>query len=289
MAAATGKEILYLTDAARMQAEKERQNRADAEKVLRVMEYSEFEQMVQYHVAYDGQYDYIFAEDCGKLLKSDREPAHSALVYDFLMQAQRSAVVLVGANAKGLREYLLRSGKMPKENLFVLPCRKSLPRQLVFVQKERGKFTGAKLAQELLLRHRGERIAYFCGSKEKLRGTAKLLKEKVCCLGDDDSKAMPLTERPLLAVDGRKLAPGLHICGFMHVIVDLFEVDQMLCCLDSIAPGCPFSLYMIEYNGTQLRYLRSIFESQMQNLFLFEQMERGEVHSFCGSARILAS
>lgn len=54
MAAATGKEILYLTNAGRMQAEKDRLDRADAEKVLRIMDYAEFEQMVQYHVAYDG-------------------------------------------------------------------------------------------------------------------------------------------------------------------------------------------------------------------------------------------
>ena len=121
MAAATGKEILYLTNSRRMLAEKEQQNRADAEKVLRVMDYAEFEQMVQYHVAYDGQYDYIFAEDCRILLESSLEPAYSSITFDFLMHVQRSAVIFMGADAKALREYLLRIGKLKQENL--LYCR----------------------------------------------------------------------------------------------------------------------------------------------------------------------
>ena len=157
MAAATGKEILYLTNAGRMQAEKDRLDRADAEKVLRIMDYAEFEQMVQYHVAYDGQYDYIFVEDCRLLLESQREPAYSALIYDFLMQTERSAVILIGANAKGLQEYLLGSGKLKRENLFVL-ADQSAPEQVVFVQKERGKLTGIKLAQELMAQHPGESL-----------------------------------------------------------------------------------------------------------------------------------
>ena len=72
MAAATGKEILYLSDAQDMQKQKEEMARADADKALRVMSYAEFEQMVQYHVAFDGQYDYIFAENCRALLESRR-------------------------------------------------------------------------------------------------------------------------------------------------------------------------------------------------------------------------
>lgn len=170
MAAATGKEILYLSDAQDMQKQKEEMARADADKALRVMSYAEFEQMVQYHVAFDGQYDYIFAENCRVLLESRREAEYSALVLDFLLQAQRSAVVYIGANAKGLKEFLLRSGKLKKENLFLLPRQWEKLCKLVFVQKQRGKLTGARLVQEIMRTHPGEGILYFCASKEKNAG-----------------------------------------------------------------------------------------------------------------------
>ncbi len=121
MAAATGKEILYLTNSRRMLAEKERQNRADAEKVLRVMDYAEFEQMVQYHVAYDGQYDYIFAEDCRILLESSLEPAYSSITFDFLMHVQRSAVIFMGGDAKSASGVFAAHRQIEAGKSFVLP------------------------------------------------------------------------------------------------------------------------------------------------------------------------
>lgn len=93
MAAATGKEILYLSDAQDMQKQKEEMARADADKALRVMSYAEFEQMVQYHVAFDGQYDYIFAENCRVLLESRQEAEYSLWCLDlFAATAQRSGL-----------------------------------------------------------------------------------------------------------------------------------------------------------------------------------------------------
>ena len=287
MAAATGKEILYLTNAGRMQAEKDRLDRADAEKVLRIMDYAEFEQMVQYHVAYDGQYDYIFVEDCRLLLESQREPAYSALIYDFLMQTERSAVILIGANAKGLQVYLLGSGKLKRENLFVL-ADKSAPEQVVFVQKERGKSTGIKLAQELMAQHPGEGIAYFCGSKEKMRLAAKAFRTKASYFYGED---MPentcrvrdgklLFRQDVLVADGRSMKQGLCVQGMRHIIADLFDVDQILDCLNTLSREESICLYVIEYNGTQLRYLRGIYQAQAENLYWFEQMERGEGAEF---------
>lgn len=287
MAAATGKEILYLTNAGRMQAEKERQNRADAEKVLRIMDYAEFEQMVQYHVAYDGQYDYIFAEDCRQLLESQREPAYSALIYDFLMQAEHSAVIFIGANAKGLREYLLSSGKLKQENLFVL-SQQSAPQNIVFVQKVRGKSTGIKLVQELMAQHPGEGIAYFCGSKEKLRLAAKMLKTKASYFYGLDMpentcrvrEGKLLFRQDVLVADGRNIGQGICISEMRHIIADLFDVDQILDCLKALSQEEGICLYIIEYNGTQLRYLRGIYQVQAENLYWFEQMERGEGAEF---------
>lgn len=285
MAAATGKEILYLTNSRRMLAEKERQNRADAEKVLRVMDYAEFEQMVQYHVAYDGQYDYIFAEDCRILLESSLEPAYSSITFDFLMHVQRSAVIFMGADAKALREYLLRIGKLKQENLFVLPQPRLAPDKLVFVQKERGKLTGVKLVQKLLAENGEQRIAYFCSSKEKMRGAAKILKDKANYFYGVDNPESDCTaiegrlhaRRNVLVADGRALF-GIHVQDIQCVIADLFDVDCLLRCIQSV--GDINSLYVVEYNGTQLRYLRGVYEIQKENLGWFEQMERGEGAEF---------
>ncbi len=288
MAAATGKEILYLTNAGRMQEEKERLDRGDAERVLRIMDYAEFEQMVQYHVAYDGQYDYIFAEDCRLLLESQREPAYSALVYDFLMQAERSAVILIGANAKGLQEYLLSAGKLKRENLFVL-AGQSAPGHIVFVQKERGKSTGIRLAQELMAQYPGEGIAYFCGSKEKMRLAAKAFRSKASYFYGADlpentcrvREGRLLFRQDILVADGRNMGRGLCVQGMRHIIADLFDVDQILSCLNALdQQGESICLYIIEYNGTQLRYLRGIYQAQAENLSWFEQMERGEGAEF---------
>ena len=55
----------------------------------------------------------------------------------------------------------------------------------------------------------------------------------------------------------------------------------MIGCLDEMekAEGT-YCLYIVEYNGTQLRYLYGIYAGQMHNLSLFRQMERGEGGEF---------
>ena len=49
-------------------------------------------------------------------------------------------------------------------------------------------------------------------------------------------------------------------------------------CIQSV--GDINSLYVVEYNGTQLRYLRGVYEIQKENLGWFEQMEQGEGAEF---------
>ena len=287
MAAATGKEILYLSDAQDMQKQKEEMARADADKALRVMSYAEFEQMVQYHVAFDGQYDYIFAENCRALLESRREAEYSALVLDFLLQAQRSAVVYIGANAKGLKEFLLRSGKLKKENLFLLPRQWEKLCKLVFVQKQRGKLTGARLVQEIMRTHPGEGILYFCASKEKMRGTAQMLslkempkKENAPMFGVS-GEVFGNADGSVIAQDARVPLEKSDSYARRHVILDFFDVDLMIGCLDEMEKTeGTYCLYIVEYNGTQLRYLYGIYAGQMHNLSLFRQMERGEGGEF---------
>lgn len=101
---------------------KEEMARADADKALRVMSYAEFEQMVQYHVAFDGQYDYIFAENCRVLLKSRRKRNILLCVgLSFAGTAQRSG--LYRGECQGAEgSFYCAPGSSKGKSVFVAPA-----------------------------------------------------------------------------------------------------------------------------------------------------------------------
>lgn len=137
------------------------------------------------------------------------------------------------------------------------------------MQKQRGKLTGARLVQEIMRTHPGEGILYFCASKEKMRGTAQMLslkempkKENAPMFGVS-GEVFGNADGSVIAQDARVPLEKSDSYARRHVILDFFDVDLMIGCLDEMekAEGT-YCLYIVEYNGTQLRYLYGIYAGQ---------------------------